>query len=156
MELTPRRHGPDSDELPALHALIHACFAPLDARIDPPSSVSALSPRKLAEDAARGELWSLGDPPMACVLLRTAEDHLYIGKLAVAAEARRQGLARRLLALAEDRARHHGKPMLLLQSRVELVENHALFRSAGFEETGRTSHPGFAAPTLITFRKVLA
>ncbi|MEW9919843.1 GNAT family N-acetyltransferase [Marimonas sp. MJW-29] len=155
MELAPRRHGADSPDLPALHALIHSCFAPLNARIDPPSSVASLSLERLAADAEAGEAWSLGEPPLACAILTPAPNHLYIGKIAVAPAARRSGLAQRLLALAEERARALDKPALLLQSRVELTENHALFRKAGFRETERTTHEGFDRPTSITFAKSL-
>ncbi|MEL7216743.1 MAG: hypothetical protein AAGJ96_12530 [Pseudomonadota bacterium] len=42
-----------------------------------------------------------------------------------------------------------------LQTRVQLTETHAAFKAYGFEEIARTAHPGFDAPTSITFRKVL-
>ena len=155
MELTALRHEAQSPALPALHRLIHACFAPLDARIDPPSSVAALTPALLAQEATEGELWSLGDPPRAAMILRLEPDHLYVSKLAVSPDARRQGLALRLLALAEHRAHHLGKTALELQCRVELTENHAVFRRAGFAETGRRAHPGFDRPTSVSFRKEL-
>ena len=78
---------------------------------------------------------------------------LYLGKIAVAQEFRSSGLARRLVAFADKVAQTRGLASLTLQSRVELVENHATFRALGFTETARTAHPGFDKPTSITFTK---
>ena len=80
---------------------------------------------------------------------------LYVGKLAVAAGHRGQGLARCLIDRAETRAREMGLPALELQTRVELVENQAAFRAMGFQEVGRTAHPGFDRPTSITYRRAV-
>jgi hypothetical protein len=40
-----------------------------------------------------------------------------------------------------------------LQTRIELVENHAIFAALGFVETARTAHKGYDRPTTLTFRK---
>jgi ribosomal protein S18 acetylase RimI-like enzyme len=93
---------------------------------------------------------------VACVFLTPQPGALYVGKLAVAASHRGQGLARRLIDLAEARARVLRLPVLELQTRVELVENQAAFRAMGFEEVGRTAHPGYDRPTSITYRRPVA
>ena len=80
---------------------------------------------------------------------------LYVGKLAVAASHRGQGLARRMLDRAEARARDLGLPALELQTRVELVENQAAFLAMGFVEVGRTAHKGYDRPTSITYRRAV-
>jgi predicted GNAT superfamily acetyltransferase len=95
----------------------------------------------------------IGAPPVACVFLTPRPQALYVGKLAVAATERGRGHARALVTLAEARARSLGLPMLELQTRVELTENHATFRALGFVETGRTAHAGYDRPTSITFRR---
>jgi hypothetical protein len=51
------------------------------------------------------------------------------------------------------RARALGFPTLELQSRVELVENHAAFTAMGFTQTEATAHAGYGRPTSLTFRK---
>lgn len=71
------------------------------------------------------------------------------------ADLRRQGLATQLVALAVDRARALGLPALELQTRVELVENHATFARLGFTRVGATAHPGFDRPTSLTLRRVV-
>ena len=155
--MTPQRLFP-GDDMGPVHALLTAAFAYMEGRIDPPSSLSRMTPDTLSEEAARKELWVIPDPaphasptPQACVILTPQPDHLYIGKLAVAAQARSQGLARQLIELAETRARALGLPRLRLQTRVELVENHATFTRMGFVQTGETAHEGYDRPTSLTF-----
>lgn len=152
----PRRLPADDPALPEVLSLIHAAFAGMEGRIDPPSSVHRLSPAVLSEHARQGELWVIGTPPIACIQLTPRGEAMHMTKLAVAAQTRGHGLARRLVELAEERARLHALPALELQSRIELVEVHAVFAALGFVEVARTAHPGHARPTSITFRKELA
>ena len=155
MELTATRHGTDDPALAEVLGLIRESFAYMEGRIDPPSSMHRMTLGSLREDAQHAEVWSLGPPLSACVVLTPKPHALYIGKLSVACHARRKGLATRLVTLAVERATALGLPALELQSRVELTENHATFTALGFSETGRTSHPGFDRPTSITFRRTL-
>ena len=148
-EDTPRSHQ-------AILALLHSAFAFMAGRIDPPSSLQALTPEALSRQARLGEIWVCGDPPVACVFLTPKPQALYIGKLAVAADQRRRGLARELVTLAETRARALDLPALELQTRIELTENQATFLALGFVEVARTAHPGFDRPTSVTFRRPVA
>ena len=65
-------------------------------------------------------------------------------------------LARQLFDHAEKRARNLALPCIELGSRVELTENHAIFRSMGFEICGEGMHEGFDRPTTFWFRKSIA
>lgn len=47
-------------------------------------------------------------------------------------------------------AREAGKSRLVLQTRVELVENHEAFTRLGFSITAHTAHEGFDRPTSVT------
>ncbi|MEM7671508.1 MAG: GNAT family N-acetyltransferase [Pseudomonadota bacterium] len=105
--------------------------------------------------AEAGELLAMGSPPIACVVLTVQGDALYLSKLAVAATMRGNGLARTLVETAERRARAKGLVALEAQTRVELTENHVIFRALGFEIVGQTAHPGYDRPTSITLRKPL-
>lgn len=135
--------------------LIHEAFGYMEGRIDPPSSAGSLTPESLATAVRDSELWVMEDDgaTVACMILTPRADSLYIGKLAVAGDRRCEGHARRMIDHAQTRADALGLPTLALQTRVELVENHATFRAMGFAETGRTAHPGFDRPTSVTFRK---
>jgi len=136
---------------PGLLDLIHRAFAGMEGRIDPPSSLHRLTAQALATQS--GEVWVIGTPPVACVILTPQTDSIYAGKLAVDPAAQRQGHARRLLGLAAERAMAMGLGAVELQTRVELVENHAFFHHLGFVQTASSAHPGFDRPTSLTFRK---
>lgn len=151
--MQPRQHRPGDPALTEVLALIRRCFAEMDGRIDPPSSMLRLDAAAMAAQAGTGEIWSIGAPPQACVFLAPQGDALYLSKLAVAPEMRRRGLAAALIGLAEARAGALGLPRLRLQTRVELTENHATFARLGFAETGRTRHPGYVRATSVIFEK---
>lgn len=140
---------------PALLRLIQTEFAGMEGRIAPPSSMHTLTETDLATQSLNAEVWAIGAPPVACIILTPQPGALYLGKLAVAATHRRKGLARALITLAATRARALHLPALELQTRVELAENHATFRALGFTEVTRTAHPGYTRPTSITFRRPL-
>ncbi|MGR3805505.1 GNAT family N-acetyltransferase [Marinibacterium profundimaris] len=150
---TPRRIGPHDMALPELLALIRESFADMDRRIDPPSSMLRMTTDNLSRAAAEGEIWAIGTPVLACVILSETPGALYLGKLAVDRAARGRGYARVLIARAVQSARERGLPALELQTRVELTENHETFARLGFVETGRTAHPGYDRPTSITMRR---
>ena len=76
-------------------------------------------------------------------------------KLAVDQAYRRRGILRSLITFAQDMARAEGKSALELQTRVELVENHATFAALGFTKSGETAHAGYDRPTSITMWKAL-
>lgn len=154
--MTPIR-AKDPYDWHALLRLIQTSFAYMEGRIDPPSSMHRLTAEAIARQAETGEVWVIEDEghPVACVFLTPHENALYIGKLTVAAGYRGRGLAWRLIETAQARAEAMGLPLLELQSRIELVENHAAFASMGFVLAGETAHPGFDRPTSLTFRKQL-
>ena len=138
-------------------ALLSVAFAYMEGRIDPPSSLGRMGLAELRRAAMESELWVIegAEGPLACVILTPQEDTLYMGKLAVAHAARGQGLARRLIALSLERARALGLATVSLQTRVELLENHATFAALGFEMTGTTAHPGYDRPTSVSFRRAV-
>ena len=141
-----------------LRDLLARSFAYMDGRIDPPSSLAAMTAADL-ERKSRQETLLLaldGGRIAGCVFLRDDPDAVYIGKLAVDAPYRYHGLARRFMERAEDAARQAVKPWLELQTRVELVENHEAFGRLGFSITGYTAHPGFSRPTSLTMRRPVA
>lgn len=155
--MTPIR-ATDPYDWPAVLRLIQTSFAYMEGRIDPPSSMHRLTVQDVARQARDGEVWVIEESPgnpVACIFLTPLEDRLYLGKLAVALVWRGRGLARQLVEVAQARARLLGLPCLELQSRIELVENHAAFTSMGFRLAGETAHPGFDRSTSLTFRKPL-
>jgi len=156
--LTIERIGEEFDRWGELLDLILTSFASMEGRIEPPSSALGLTPASLSAKAKSeiGFLAKLDERLAGCVFLAERADHFYLGKLAVAPGLQGKGVGRLLLGAAEDYARHAGKPLIELQARIELTENHAAFERLGFVETARTAHAGFDRPTSITMRKSLA
>ena len=141
----------------ALHRLLVECFAYMEGRIDPPSSLKGMTPETLREKAA-GETLVLvydGDTLAGCGYLKVTEDAIYLGKLAVRAAFRGQGILREIVAIATRLAVARRKTALELETRVELVENHRTFAALGFRKTAWRCHAGYDRPTSITITKAL-
>ena len=147
----------DFEDFNALHALISDAFAFMEGRIDPPSSIMAMGPDDLRAKTMAEDFFLVRDAgqPNACLFGQPQGAVYYVGKLAVAPAHRRAGLARALLDHAGDHARKRGHAALELQTRVELVENHATFARLGFQQTDATAHPGYARPTSLTFQRAV-
>ena len=153
MVVAYRRLTKDDPEIAQAFAVLRDAFAGMEGRIDPPSSLGAMTAADLVQSAETSEVWVAGDPVAGTVTLTPKDKVLYVGKLAV--RDTRNGLGRALIGLAGERAVALGYDWLELQSRVELVEVHAVFKALGFTEVMRTTHAGYLRPTSITFRKTV-
>lgn len=148
--------GPDFDDWPGLLDLILTSFAGMTGRIDPPSSALRLTPAALAARAREQALFlAMDNALIGCVFCARQPDALYLGKLAVHPCAQGRGMGRALLQAAEDHARRLSLPRLRLETRLELVENHAAFARVGFAEVSRHAHPGYSRPTTVVMEKPL-
>lgn len=137
--------------------LLRECFAYMEGRIDPPSSLHGFDEAKLAAKAAEEDLiLAFGDGELAgCLFAVPKGAALYLGKIAVRPALQGRGIARRMMDLAEAGARTRGLTAFELQTRIELTENHAAFAALGFEKVAETAHPGFDRVTSVTFRRLL-
>lgn len=153
-DLVVRRAPADFAGWEAVLALILDAFAPMDGRIDPPTSALRLTPLSITEDAARGVLLlaEVDGALAGCLFARPKGGALYLGKLAVRPGLQGRGLGRALVNASRAEARTRGLACLELQTRIELVENHRAFGRMGFVKTGETMHPGFCRPTSVTMR----
>lgn len=156
-----RRAG-EGDDFAAILALVQECFAYMEARIDPPSSMHRMTVESVRVHARDEEIWVAEDETgalAACVFFtrKLAEadtpGRLYLGKMAVRPDFRGMGLARLMVEKACERANALGLPVLELQSRIELVENRRTFESLGFIKTSEDSHAGYDRPTSITMQR---
>lgn len=150
-----RRLTADDPDLEHLLPLLGRAFAEMEGRIDPPSSLGALTPTGLARQATEGEIWVIGTPPVACLFLSWRPGALYLHKLATDPGHRGRGHAARLVDLARRRVAARSVCWLDPSSRVELTGTHAALQALGFAEAGRAAHPGFDRPTSITFRALV-
>ena len=77
------------------------------------------------------------------VVVREADGALLLENMAVAPEHAGRGHGRRLVALAETRARELGLSRIELYTNAAMVENLALYAHLGFVRTGRRHEDGF-------------
>jgi ribosomal protein S18 acetylase RimI-like enzyme len=152
--ITVRRAPPDFVDWEPVRALILDAFGYMESRINPPSSALRLTAASMKADADKGALLlaERAGEIVGCVFAQVKGDALYIGKLAVRPGLQGAGIGRKLVDAAREEARQRDLPMLELQTRVELVENHATFARMGFVKTGESAHQGFDRATSITMR----
>ena len=138
-----------------LHRLLTDCFSYMDGRIDPPSSLTRMTPDGLQQKAQDEVLVVVvhEDRLVAAGFLRDSADTIYLSKLAVEPAFRKKGILRSMIRIAEALAQERGKTHLELETRIELIENHRTFGALGFIKTGETSHDGYSRPTSVTMRK---
>jgi len=128
-----------------IHAFNTASFASMEGRITPPSSMASTTPYEIEAYSSALDQWVVGRgcAPVACLLWQMQGNTYYLANLAVAAEMRGQGLARLLVNACATHA--SGMAVALqLQTRIELLENHAVFAHRGFVVVARNAHPGYA------------
>ncbi len=128
-------------DVPAIRTIVDAAYGHYIARI-------GRLPKPMTADhaaAARDhEVWVLDDggETIAVLELIDGDDHLFIENVAVHPQHQGMGLGRRLLDHAESVARARGRPEIRLETNEHFVENLAIYRARGFEETGRTPRGG--------------
>ncbi len=112
---------------PALLAALHtACFPPAETW-DAPAFATLLAQPGVAVRL---------DPAGGFVLWRVAADEAEILTIAVHPEARRQGIGRRLLAMAGESAAQAGAARLFLEVSRRNTAAVALYAASGFQPVG--------------------
>jgi len=144
-------------DAPVAAALIQAAFGRQSVQTDPPSSALRETMRSVATHLAidGGACAEIGEEMLGLVLWAQKEGGLYLGRLAVRPQSRRQGLGRALVAEAEAEARRRRLPRLHLSTRLVLADNRRLFAACGFVELRFETHEGYAAPTSVVMEKRL-
>jgi ribosomal protein S18 acetylase RimI-like enzyme len=137
--------------------LVRLAFSMQSQATDPPSSALQETAASIARhfDDGGGAVLEADGVMVAAVLWTPKDDELYLGRLAVHPEHRRQGLARALVDEAEREARRRGLGWLRLGVRLPLEDNRRLFRSCGFTDASLHSHEGFAEPTWVLMERRL-
>ena len=106
---------------------------------------------------ARGEVWMADiDGRLAAVLvLERQADHLLLYSIAIHPAFQGQGLAVKLLAFADDRAKEAGISEIRLYTNEKMLRNQAIYARAGYREIGRRPHPNQSGLMLVDMAKKL-
>ena len=138
--------------------LIRRAFAAQPRPTDPPSSALKETAATITAHLGRGGGAVLErDGRVAGAVLWEVEDGaLYISRVSVDPDYRRQGIARALVDEAEREAQRRGLLRMTLGVRLELEENRQLFRSCGFEDVEFRRHEGYSEPTWVLMERRLS
>jgi GNAT superfamily N-acetyltransferase len=155
IEIIPAAQG--FNQWVKLLELLHAAFAYQNARIDPPSSLYKLDAQSLCRKAAEERLFLAveGEELIGCAFAKVRPASTYVGKVAVWPTRQGQGIGRLLMQAVEAFAQTTGKPIMELDTRIELLENHKTFSAFGFCSVAEHSHTGYTRTTFITMHKAL-
>lgn len=125
-------------DIPAILALTQAAYAPYTGRIDPPSGVLRETSDGVRHSLERGGIIvaQAQDTLVGAVRYQPHADHVYLGRLAVLPVWQRRGIGRRLIAAVEEWTLLLGLDEVRLNVRLELTENHALYKRLGYVEDG--------------------
>jgi ribosomal protein S18 acetylase RimI-like enzyme len=134
----------ESGDATAVRDLVRAAYSKYVERI-------GKEPAPMLEDYAAliraGEVWvsagEAGGGVLGVLVMRPAEDHLFVGNVAVALDHQGEGLGRELVTFAEERAAAYGLPEVRLYTNELMHENLAVYARLGFEETGRGLDGGY-------------
>jgi predicted N-acetyltransferase YhbS len=150
--------GEDFDRWQELLTLIMSSFAYMDGVIDPPSSAHRLTLDNLSEKARAEIAFVAMDEGelLGCLFCRPEPPAcLYVGKLCVSPQAQGKGIGKMLLQRSEALARELALPALRLETRIELIGNHARFAAWGFVKTAENAHAGYDRTTSIEMTKAI-
>jgi GNAT superfamily N-acetyltransferase len=140
---------PDADTVRLITAEAYQLYVPRIGREPSPMTTD------YAGEVRAGRAWVAEDGGQAVgiVVLIPQADHLLVENIAVRPAAQGSGTGRRLLAVAEEQARHLGYDEVRLYTHEAMTENIAYYPRRGYTETHRGGQDGYRR---VFFRKQLA
>ena len=98
-----------------------------------------------AARVADGVVWVIeeGSGVAGIIVLKPQPEYLLLDNIAISPARQGSGLGRRLLAFAEEKARHRGYREIRLYTHRTMTENQLLYAAIGYEETGRGTADGY-------------
>ncbi|HSQ02576.1 MAG TPA: GNAT family N-acetyltransferase [Burkholderiales bacterium] len=143
------------DEAEAVRALSAAAYLPVYLPLygrPPMPAREDYAPR-----IARGEVWIAEiDARLAAVLvLERQADHMLLYSIAIQPVYQGRGLAAKLLAFADVRAKEAGFSEIRLYTNEKMLRNQSIYARAGYREIGRRLHPNQSGLMLVDMAKTL-
>jgi GNAT superfamily N-acetyltransferase len=137
-------------------ALIRMAFSALEVPLHPPPTALEETTQSIAHQIAvgGGACIEVGGVPVGCILW-VEKSGLYLRRLAVLPQWRRNGIALRLIYAAEDEARRRDLRRIHLETRLVLEGNLRLFTRCGFTEFAQAGDLCHSMTTLTMWEKWL-
>ena len=138
----PRIRAATAADVPAIADIVEQAYRHYVARMGKP-------PGPMLDDYAARVLEGVvsvleEDAAIAgIIVLLPATNYLLLDNVAVSPTRQGLGLGRRLLAFAEAEALRRGYHEIRLYTHQTMVENQRLYKSIGYEETGRGTKAGY-------------
>jgi len=138
----PRIRAATAADVPAIADIVEQAYRHYIARMGKP-------PGPMLDDYAARVLEGVvsvleEDAAIAgIIVLLPATNYLLLDNVAVSPARQGLGLGRRLLAFAEAEALRRGYHEIRLYTHQTMVENQRLYKSIGYEETGRGTEAGY-------------
>ncbi|MEB3419205.1 GNAT family N-acetyltransferase [Salipiger marinus] len=145
MDIAVRLDDPNSPEARALLQAAHELMQSLLP--EPPPRALSLAP--LAAPESRVFIARMNLHAVGCCAMILHRDFAEIKRLYVAPEARRLGIAARLLQAVERAARQEGYNLLKLESGARLTNAHRLYARSGFTACGQFGAHAQSAASLF-------
>ena len=127
------------EETPRIYAITRSAFLEYARDVPPPSALFETEVeviKELAQGSHHALLAERDGKPLGCVRYELNRHGLHFFRLAVLPSARRQGVAKALLARLEEVAIAQGKTRLWCHVRPKVSRNVALYESVGFVLNG--------------------
>jgi N-acetylglutamate synthase-like GNAT family acetyltransferase len=137
--------------------VIKTAFAEQRGKVEPPSSAE----RKTVEiieaelQTANALVIESKNEVIACVFYQPKGDSIYVDRLAVLPEFRKQGIGEMLMFKVEKLAIELGFKKLSLSVRIELKDQQEYYSKMGYKISAYKSHKGFQEPTYVVMKKLL-
>jgi len=142
MANVPTIRGARPEDAPAVSDCIAAAYGHYVARIGKP-------PAPMLEDYAkviqRHDVFVLNvsEKIIGVLVLIKQERSILLTNVAVHPDHQGQGFGRKLIAIAEEKARNVGFDAVTLYTNEQMTENIELYKKLGFEETERRLEKGY-------------
>ncbi len=144
-------------DIPRILYVIRTAFAEQRGIVTPPSSAESKTIEIVERElvAANALVFDVDKEIIACVFYQPQGESIYVDRLAVLPEFRRNGIARSMMDEVEKRSREIGASKLSVSVRIELVKQQDYYRRQGFLIVSKACHEGFTKPTYVIMEKPL-
>ncbi len=142
-------------DAPLLIFILHTAFEEYRDKLDPPAGVFHETSDTIRQKMQEGffVLALIGDLPVGCVFYQSEVTHLYLGRLAVLPQYRKQGVARALVDYVERQAVTRQISRVQLGVRLALPNLVKYYARLGYHTIRYEAHPGYTQPTYAIMEK---